>query len=250
MIQDQPQHDEAYQVTGWIARQLGEHDQMPMRQIRRIVTLLGPERALVFVEQAKQIEANGGMWLEKQNRRRTLGGVFFRLVRDGVAEQERLRIWPTNTPRGRRQRQAPPKDHASSSPLPAPSERFSWDDLPAIIAQIGSSIGKATTVKVTIIGRPAQVVQKQGFYIIGMKYDKQPSLPKGLPDFPAQPTKYMVFIAAKQWAKVADALDNPEDLLIIEGTPAHDPRFPGVLLYATNVTTKLQQQAKRQQQIA
>jgi hypothetical protein len=145
-------------------------------------------------------------------------------------------------------RQAPPQQRNANNHAPATVEPFTWEELPAIIEQL--QLGKATTVKMTVIGRPGQIVEKPGFIILGMTYDKQPSLPKGLPDFPAQSTKCMVLIAAKQWAKVASALDNPEDALIIEGTPAHDHRFHGVILYATNVTTKLQQQAKRANQSA
>jgi hypothetical protein len=57
-----------------------------------------------------------------------------------------------------------------------------------------------------------------------------------------------VYIAFKQWSKVADALRNPEDALIGEGYPTLDERIPGMAVFATNVTTKLLQQAKRAEQ--
>ena len=107
---------------------------------------------------------------------------------------------------------------------------------------------EARTVKITIIGRPGQVTERQGVVILGMRQTKTPVLPKSLPDLPSQPTKYLVFIAAKQWRKVADSITNPEDVLIVEGIPTQHPQFPGITVYATAVTTKLQQQAKRQQQ--
>ncbi len=75
-----------------------------------------------------------------------------------------------------------------------------------------------------------------------------PAVPKGLPDVPPQPINYLVFIAAKQWRKVAETITNPEDVLIIEGYPTQHPQFAGITVYATQVTTKLQQQAKRQHQ--
>jgi hypothetical protein len=215
-------------------------------QLERIVYTIGPERALSFVEQALAVEANGGMWLEKQQRRRTLGGIFFHLVRGAVSTDEQERIWPARRPARAQPHQTPPQQGTASNPAPVPVERFTWEELPAITNQL--QLGKATTVKMTIIGRPAQVMQKPGFVILGMTYDKQPSLPKGLPDFPAQPVKYMVLVSSRQWNRVAGALDNPEDALIIEGTPAHDHRFHGMILYATNVTSKLQQQAKRASQ--
>ena len=105
-------------------------------------------------------------------------------------------------------------------------------------------------MKLTIIGRPGQVVERQGGAVLGMQSTTMPSLPKGLPAPPSTPTNYMVFISQKQWQKVSEALSNPDDALIIEGYPTADPRFTGITVYATQVTTKLLQQAKRQQQTA
>ena len=94
-------------------------------------------------------------------------------------------------------------------------------------------------MKVTIIGRPGEIVERQGVIILAMKSTAAPSLPKGLPAPPAQPTNYLVFVSQKQWKRVADALQNPEDKLIIEGYPIHHPRFTGITVYATQVTTRL-----------
>jgi hypothetical protein len=46
---------------------------------------------------------------------------------------------------------------------------------------------------------------------------------------------------------VAEALQKPEDVLIVEGFPAYDPELKGLAVFATNVTTKLLQAAKRQE---
>ncbi len=59
-------------------------------------------------------------------------------------------------------------------------------------------------------------------------------------------TRYTVFVARKQWAKVAEALAaGPEDAAIIEGDAALDPRVEGIAVYATSATTKRLQAAKR-----
>ncbi len=71
-----------------------------------------------------------------------------------------------------------------------------------------------------------------------------------MPTPPPTPTAYTVYIAPKQWHKVADALRNPDDILIIEGFPAYDPALEAIAVYATNVTTKLLQQAHRAAQQA
>ncbi len=101
-------------------------------------------------------------------------------------------------------------------------------------------------MKITVIGRPAQIVERGDVTIVALRSDKQPSVPKGVPA-PAGPTDYAVFIARKQWQKVAQAARNPQDLLIVEGYPTVDPRFNGITVLATQATTKQLQQAERQQ---
>ncbi len=239
-----------YQLTRQIADQLGEHDLTPLGQIRRILHTIGPERTQAFVTQALEVEVNGGMLLPDGSRKRTLGGVFFRLVRDHVTVAERRAIWPYPTGRRRTQRQ---QDRPSTTPAvaraPSPAP-LAEEHLDAVIHAASRHSGKATTVKVTIIGRPGEIVERQGVIILAMKGATAPSLPKGLPALPEQATNYLVFISQKHWKRVAEALQNPEDKLIIEGYPVHHPRFTGITVYATQVTTKLLQAAKRQQQTA
>ena len=76
-----------------IAAELGESESQPLAHITRIVATLGEERALGLLQQASEIEQRGGMMLPDGSRRRTPGGVFFRLVRDHTSPQERARIW-------------------------------------------------------------------------------------------------------------------------------------------------------------
>jgi hypothetical protein len=100
-------------------------------------------------------------------------------------------------------------------------------------------------VKITLIGRPGPTISKNGYILTSMQTTKTPSLPKGLPAPPPTPTSYTVYIAPKQWTKVAEAIRDPEDALILEGFPAYDPTLEGIAVYATNVTTKNLQQAQR-----
>ena len=79
-------------------------------------------------------------------------------------------------------------------------------------------------MKITLIGRPGKDVEKGDSVIIGMQSTKVPALPKGLPTPPSTPTNYVVFIARKQWARVSEAIENLEDMLIVEGFPALDPQ--------------------------
>jgi hypothetical protein len=102
----------------------------------------------------------------------------------------------------------------------------------------------------TVIGRPNQVVERQGVIILALRSTKAPTLPKGLPPLPSTPTTYMIFIQQKQWNKVREAMQNAEDALIVEGYPVHEPRFAGITVYATQVTTKALQATKRTEQAA
>jgi phosphorylated adapter RNA export protein len=75
-----------------IADQLGETEALPRRQIRRAVRALGEERARALLAEALAIEAVGGELLPDGSRRRTPGGVFFRLVRGAASPTERAAI--------------------------------------------------------------------------------------------------------------------------------------------------------------
>ncbi len=122
------------------------------------------------------------------------------------------------------------------------------DEADPIITDLTARVGEASTVKATIIGRPTQVVERQGVVVVALRSTKAPTLPKGLPPLPSTPTNYMVFIQQKQWNKVRDAIQNADDALIVEGYPVHEPRFAGITVYATQVTTKALQAAKRKEQ--
>ena len=104
-------------------------------------------------------------------------------------------------------------------------------------------------MKITVIGRPNSVAERGAVVLVGLRSEKAPSLPKGLPA-PAQPTGYLLLIARKHWEKVAASVRRPDDVLIVEGYPTLDPRFEGITVLATRATTKLLQQAERQRQQA
>ena len=101
-------------------------------------------------------------------------------------------------------------------------------------------------MKITVIGRPARVVEQENVVIVGLRSTKVPTLPKGVPAPAAPTTDYAVFVSRKQWATVAEALQDPEDALIVEGFPSLDPRFTtGVTVFAPHATTRKLQAAKR-----
>ncbi len=76
-----------------IASELGETEDVAQMLIKRIVRTLGEERTRELVRHAKVIEEQGGMMVPDGSRRRTLGGVFFKLAKDAATPEERSRIW-------------------------------------------------------------------------------------------------------------------------------------------------------------
>ena len=75
-----------------IAQALGETKPMARGQIKRIVQTIGDERALVLLQQALELEQHGGLMLP-DGKRRTPGGVFFRLVKEQMSPEERRQVW-------------------------------------------------------------------------------------------------------------------------------------------------------------
>ncbi len=107
------------------------------------------------------------------------------------------------------------------------------------------NVGKATTVKITVSGRPGTAVEQGQVVALALVSKKVPDLPKGLPT-PPPGTRYTVFVARKPWSKVAEALAaDPADAAIIEGDDALDPRVEGSAVYATSATTTRLQAATR-----
>jgi hypothetical protein len=229
-----------------IAQELGETDSRVTSQIWFIIYLKGIDFATEILRETHAIEAAGGMFLERQQRRRTPGGVFFHLVKTRVTSRERYLIFEAKKQQQKpaHKRAARPQEPRTEPDRPAVAP-LSAEVLPEVIAALTHEYGKAITVKITVIGRPAQVVERGDVVIFGLLNEKSPALPKGLPPPPAQ-TKYLVLVAKKQWSKVAGVVKDAEDVLIIEGFPAYEPRHAGITVYALSVTTKKQQAAKRE----
>ncbi len=226
---------------------LGETMPPPLRIITRVVDRLGPDRARALLGQALTVEAQGGLTLP-DGTRRTPGGVFFFLVRtsDTITRADKEYIFP------RRAVTTGGAAAAGSTPAPAPPAPLTWTDetYRALMPQLQQDPGRTSTVKITVIGRPDTTVEQGTAVALALVSQAVPDLPKGLPEPPAG-TRYTVFVARKQWAKIAAALAaDPEDAALIEGYAALDPRVDGIAVYATGVTTKRMQAAARAAQAA
>jgi len=255
-LRNEPREPSQEEVAAMIADTLGETEEGARKSILHIVRAAGRTHARELLNMTLQAEAHGGVMVPDGSRRRTPGGVFFSLAYSiGKAKNGRPIQRPWNGAKKPRQEQAPVQAEAQApvkqpKPTPQPVPVFVWNDRLAAMKEAMQEKGSATTVKMTLIGRPGYVLDKQQFVVVTMEHAKTPALPKGLPTPPSTPTQYGVYIAAKQWSKVKEALADPEDALIVEGVPKIDMELGAIAVFTTNVTTKKLQMAKKQPQQA
>ena len=251
-------HEQRGEVATRIAEQLGETEEEPRKTIYKIVKKLGTDEALRFVQKTLEVEAAGGIMVPDQSRRRTIGGVFFYLVKTEAPPEITKHIFRKKIPIKKAKPQKEQAAKAVTTPAPEvapPTPPFTWADRVAVLAEIPSKErGEVRSVKITLIGRPGRIVERGQCIITTMQQQttKLPPLPKGLPiPTPDQiePTLFAVYIAVKQWNKVAEAIKDPEDVLIVEGIQLLDKKLPNAIaVFASNVTTKKLQATQRQTQ--
>jgi PHAX RNA-binding domain len=171
--------------------------------LRQVLRTFGPARTAAVLTATLQCQAQGGLRTNDGRRRRTPGGVFFRLVKDRATPQERRRLFP---PPGPRPHQVPTQPQAPT-----------WAEVQALVQTLPQ--GEAT-VKLTLIGRPAlDAVQTRPTYVAFRMQGKAPgSLPKGLPPVPdPHPITWLVVMALRQWNRVKDSLAaHADDTLITQ----------------------------------
>lgn len=217
-----------------IADALGETEEQPRQQIERIVYFCGIDFARCIFEETLMVEESGGKMVVTGERRRTPGGVFFYLVRYRVSPHMRDVLF----------RQPQPGDESFVDYPP-----FNWQERLEIFKKLNQKKGEATSVKIKIVGRPGLVEHRRNMVVMTMEYTiKASGLPKGVPEPPTKPTYYTIYIAAKQWAKVESMLQDPDDLMILEGYCAYDPESKSIAVFTTTLTTKNIQAGRKEQQ--
>jgi hypothetical protein len=228
--------DELAEVVNAIAGRLGETEPEPLQRLHEVVKMLGPERSFKWLQKTLEVEAQGGMVTVDGTRRRTPGGTFFYLVRTRGPRSARY-LWREPRPDGAKALGRSKKNGQLG---------LSWVDREAVLQEIGQEKGLLRTVKITLIGRPGKVVDRGTCVVMSMQGAKVPALPKGVPTPPEVTTSYVVYVAGKQWKKVAEALRDEDDVLIVEGFPQLDTKTGSIAVFVTNVTTKNLQSAKRE----
>ena len=229
-----------------IAAQLQETNPPALLQIRRIVEQIGSDAAYEFLHQTLEVEAQGGTLTADKTRRRTPCGTYFYIVRGQIPVETRNILW-SRTKKPSRKRPQETSKTAVHKEIPRPPRiSFPWENRETLAEPALAEKGVATTVKITLVGRPGKVIERKDAVIVTLTGTKPPALPKGLPLLPDDlVTVYLVYIASKQWSKVAAAIENPEDRLVIEGYPFMDAKLKVIGVLTQNVTTVMTQRALR-----
>lgn len=228
-------------ITREIAQALNERERKPLRQIESIIRLCGEEFARDLLKETLEVEANGGMYTTSGDKKRTLGGIFFALARNKMPEEEKLQVFYLWVNRAR-------KRVAHESQF----EPFEWDLRQAVIEQLKKAQGEINDVKITLQGRHSQIERRQNLIITTMTHTIPESItmPAGVPHPKPFEMPYTVYIGAKQWEQVEEALEsNATDQLIVEGYAAFDPETNAMAVFALTATTiQLAKKARREAQ--
>jgi hypothetical protein len=222
------------EVIAHLAATLAARDGAQFDVVARIVRVCGPEQALAWLHEAQSIECAGGLLTDDGRCRRTPCELFCALALDHLLST------------GQRQRAYMLFGVYQRPKLIPALPPATWDDRGEMLREIGGEPGKVHTVKVTLTGRPTRFVERQGFALLLLHHENPlEALPQGVPTPPSiSPTRYIVYIAARQWMKVRGALQNPDIGLTIEGTPLHDQAHQAISVFATKVTPKLLSQQR------
>lgn len=216
-----------------VAHQLGERDRVAIECIRRIIDLIGIERTQTLVDQARRIDAAGGIVTHDGRRRRTLGGIFFYLFNQSASPDQRREILHLQA-RLRaeiafRKRLKTP----SVGRLGSLSTSVDLDSARHLARKLAGSAGKTLSMKIRIVGRPGKTERRDGLVIFQMHSPVlPPKLPKVLPPLPDTPQTYVIYMAVKQWLRVAPQLEQDDHALIVEGAAAFDPQLGKLVIYA------------------
>jgi len=215
-----------------VAKQLNESGADPVRQIALIAEHLGTDFVKENLEETLKIEAEGGMMTQEGERRRTPGGVFFYLVKGKMEPNVRQIIFPNFGQQ-------------------AKGGVVEWKDRGEFVEKAMQDRGDLRRVSITVVGRPSNVVIEENsvFAVFNYEHPNAP-YPRGVPQPPEKPDTYVIYMSMKHWEPVAEAVQNPKDELIVDGTLSWDDEHQCLAIFGTRVTTRLTEKRQRRQERA
>ncbi len=218
-----------------IAAVLGESE---IGLVRKTVGILGYERCVNLLAETQRIEAEGGMMTVDGSRRRSPGGVFFRLAKQEATDEERRQLFP-----------ASPGTGGIQTPPSAPPD---WDEIRDLLvwaaAQPQTERGEFV-VKATIVGRPKGMRKLETCVAVSMDPKRPSPLPRGIPDVPEGAIgTVIVMIDNRHWQKVSPYLaKDKEDDLVCEGYPVFDSKGKTVILAHRVFTRRMHKEQKQRE---
>ncbi len=227
--------DEIKGLATEFAAKLGEKSGKPIQQIGQLIDKCGLDFVEKIMAETEATEVGGGMLTQDKKRRRTKGGVFFFLAKGQMDPEYRTEIFPNLA------------KHGDGTIMPPGIE---WEQRITPMQSLREGAGQINNLTVTLTGRPGDlhIEGSSVMAVIRQQEVKAPPYPKGVPPFSSVTgvTDFYVFIGLRHWQKVEKALENEDDMLIVEGSVVYDPQLDGITILSTGVTTKILEQQKRQ----
>ena len=218
-----------------VAERLQETEALPCGLIRGIVTLCGAAFTELMVDSALVIYEGEGMMTNDGKRQRTLGGVFFYLVRGALPADLRNQIF------------IPPNKRTQQPRFPN-RPAFNWETRQADLKRVlNKKKGKVTDVHINIKGRPAHVEYRSDVVVVALEDGiGDNGFPKGVPQPKDTVTTYYVYIGANQWQKgKGKQLEQDKKLhLAVEGVSMLDEELNGIVVLARSFKTFTPKQKK------
>jgi hypothetical protein len=191
-----------------LAKQLGETKFPVMRQLDRIVRVLGEATVDELLRETERIEQDDGLLTQDGKRRRTKGGVFLYLARGRCTPEQRAIIFPLTDWRARN---AARKAKAHRTATTAPAAAVAHERVTYVYPGV-------SLVKTTLKGRPLQSTVMNGYArLLFERTEAKDSFPAGIPAAPSEPQRVTVLVGLKQWNKVAAELQKPTMNVTIDG---------------------------------
>jgi hypothetical protein len=228
--------EETQALAQEIAEKLGETEQKPLEQIQLIIDLVGADFAKQKLDKALEIEQQGGLMVHRGARKRTLGGIYFYIIKGELEEDVRDKVFPNF---GKTMIKRVLQWH----------ERV--EELAQFLQQEGIDGKLHKNPRVVLQGRPGIVKQIENTMIVVMEHEHtQAPYPKGVPPIPeTSHMRYILYVGYRQWQKIEIAIKNPKDYFIAEGYQLWDAELNAMAIFVHHLTTyELERIARREKQ--
>ena len=228
------EREEIKSLAEELAEELNETKPQPKRQIELLLEHMGEEFVRTKIEEAKKVEADGGMMVDDGSRRRTLGGVFFYVAKLDVPIDRRLLIFP-NFGQAKR------------------GKVIEWHERHEYVDKLldADEHGDMQYVKTMVQGRPGKIEIMDNSVVTTIQHiHRRIPMPRGVPFPPDTPMTYVIYMSLRHWEKVKESLEKyNSDKLIAEGTCIWDDETETFAVFANYVTTRrMNNQAQKEEQ--